>query len=100
MGAVRQGEKIIGIAPLQVRDTTASIIGSADVCDYLDLVVAPGVEKDFFSVLLDDLRQKGINHLDLGPLRPDSTVLTNLVDIAQNWGHEVLCHVLPPLNAL
>ena len=90
--AIRQGEKTIGIAPLLVREGVASIIGSPDVCDYLDFVVAPGMERDFFNVLLDDLKQKNISHIDLRPLRPDSTVLTNLVGIAQNQGHEVLCH--------
>ena len=92
LGTVRQGEKIIGIAPLLMREGRASIIGSDDVCDYLDFVVAPGMEKDFFGVLLDDLRQKGINHLDLKSLRPDSTVLTHLAGIAQDRGYEVLCH--------
>jgi len=92
LGAVRQSEKIIGIAPLLVREGRASIIGSADVCDYLDFIVAPGMERDFFNVLLDDLSGKGINYLDLRPLRPDSTVLTNLVDIARNRKYEVLCH--------
>ncbi len=90
--AVRQGEKIIGIAPLLVRDKTACIIGSADVCDYLDFVVAPGMERNFFTVLLGDLEQKGINHLDLRPLRPDSAGLTNLVAIARNRKCDVLCH--------
>ena len=91
LGAVRQKEQIIGIAPLQIREGKAAIIGSADVCDYLDFVIAPGVEGDFFNSLLDDLAQKGINHLDLGPLRPDSTVLTSLVGIARDRGYEVLC---------
>ncbi len=90
LGTVREGEKIIGIAPLQLSQGQASIIGSANVCDYLDFIVVPGREVDFFGVLLDDLRDKGINHLDLGPLRPDSTVLTHLVGIAQNRGYEVL----------
>ena len=92
LGTVREGEKIIGIAPLLLSEGKASIIGSANVCDYLDFVVAPGMERDFFGVLLDDLKDKGINHLDLGPLRPDSTVLTHLVGIAQNQGYEVLRH--------
>ena len=92
LGAVRQGDKIIGIAPLLLKERAASIIGSADVCDYLDFVTVPGMEQDFFSVLLDDLRQKGINHLDLRPLRSDSAVLTNLVGIAQKRGYEVLCY--------
>ena len=89
--SVRQGEIITGIAPLMVKGRKVSLLGSVDVCDYLDFVVAPGMERNFFSVLLDDLRQKGINHLDLRPLKPDSTVLTNLVGIAQNRKYEVLC---------
>ncbi len=89
--AVRQGEKIIGIAPLLVKEGKASIIGSEDVCDYLDFVIVPGMEKGVFDTLLDDLKQKGISQLDLRPLRPDSTVLTALVDIARNRGHEVVC---------
>ncbi len=92
LGTVRQGERVIGVAPLLVREEKASLIGSADVCDYLDFVVAPRRERDFFNVLLDDLREKGINQLDLRPLRPDSTVLTHLVSIAQNRGYEVLHH--------
>ena len=75
-----------------MREGRASIIGNADVCYYLDFVVAPGMERAFFNTLLDDLRQQGINHLDLGPLRPDSTVLTHLVAIAQSRKYDVLCH--------
>ena len=89
--ALRQSDKIIGFAPLMMNKETAYFVGSADVCDYLDFVIAPGMERDFFSVLLDDLKAKGINHLDLMPLRPDSTVLTDLVGTAQNRGYEVLC---------
>jgi len=89
--AVRQREQIIGVAPLLIREEKASIIGSEDVCDYLDFIIVPGMEREFFSTLLDDLKQKGINQLDLRPLRPDSTVLAALADIARNRGHEVLC---------
>ncbi len=94
LSTVKQGETIIGIAPLLVREGKVSIIGSADVCDYLDFVVARGMERDFFTILLNDLGQKGINHLDLRPLRPDSTVLTNLVGIAQNQEYEVVCNLV------
>ena len=92
LGTIRKDERIIGIAPLLVKEGRASIIGSADVCDYLDFVVAPGMEVDFFNVLLDDLRQRDINQLELESLRFDSTVLTSLIGIAQNQGHKVLCH--------
>jgi len=87
-----QGKKAIGFAPLQLTNGTASFIGSADVCDYLDFAIAPGREQDFFTTLLEDLREKGISKLDLRPLRYDSTILTQLVGIAQNRGYEVLRH--------
>ena len=92
LSAVRQGDDIIGIAPLQIRENKVSFIGSADVCDYLDFVIAPGRESDFFNVLLDDLKGRGVNHLELSPLRSDSTVFTHLVDIARNRKYDVLSH--------
>ena len=88
---IRQEERVIGIAPLLIKGNNASIIGSPDVCDFVDFIVAPGRENDFFEVLLDDLKQKGIKLLDLGSLRPDSTVVSNLMDTAQKSGHEVIC---------
>ena len=92
LGVVRQQSDIIGIAPLQVKERGAFFIGSTDVCDYMDFIVVPGMESQFFNVILDDLRQRGISYLDLRSLRPDSTVVTNLVGIARNRGYEVSCH--------
>ncbi|MFC1944777.1 GNAT family N-acetyltransferase, partial [Chloroflexota bacterium] len=89
--AVKQRETVIGIAPLLIEAEKASFIGSADVCDYLDFVVAPGREQDFFNILLDSLEQKGISRLDLSCLRPDSTAVANLVAMARNRGYEVSC---------
>jgi CelD/BcsL family acetyltransferase involved in cellulose biosynthesis len=89
---VWQGQNIIGIAPLLIEGKTASFIGSADVCDYLDFVVTPGMEPDFFDILLNDLREQGINNLDLKLVRNDSTVLTSLAGIARKKrGCEVVC---------
>ena len=88
--AVWQEDKIIGIAPCLVQEKKLSFMGSPDVCDYLDFIVAPGKESHFFNVLLDDLKEKGINQLDLRPVREDATVLTKLVTIAENRGYEVL----------
>lgn len=90
--AVRQESNIVGIAPLQIKGEEASFIGSPDVCDYQDFIIVPGREVDFFDVLLDDLKQRGISQLSLRPLRPDSTVITNLVSMAKNREYEVICH--------
>jgi len=79
----RKGEDLIGIAPLRVKGKEASFIGDADVCDYLDFIVAPGRGPEFFRVLIEDLRHKGIRDLDLGPVRADSTVMTGLLPVAK-----------------
>lgn len=87
---VRQGEKIIGIAPLMLKEKTAFIIGNTDVCDYLDFIVAPGTEDDFFNTLLDDLKKNDIRSLDLKHVRHDSTVLTSLINIAADRRYKVV----------
>ena len=91
LGAVRHQGKTIGIAPLLVNGDVASFIGSSDVCDYLDFVVEPGNEESFFRELLDNLKAKGIIHLDLAPLRPDSTVLKSLIKVAPRQVWQVSC---------
>jgi CelD/BcsL family acetyltransferase involved in cellulose biosynthesis len=85
------GQKIIGFAPIMVNNETAYLIGSADICDYLDFAIAPGAESDFFEPLLDDLRNRGIRKLDLRPLHPDSAVLKHLLPIARKRGYDVDC---------
>ena len=80
---VRRGEDLIGIAPLRVKGKEASFIGDPDVCDYLDFIIAPGRGPEFFRVLIEGLRQQGIRHLDLGPVRADSTVMTGLLPVAK-----------------
>jgi CelD/BcsL family acetyltransferase involved in cellulose biosynthesis len=87
---VKDGESVAGIAPLMVRDDTASFIGNTDVCDYLDFVITPGREKDFCNMMLDDLKESGIRQLDLAHVRPDSHVLQSLAPLAESRGYEVV----------
>jgi CelD/BcsL family acetyltransferase involved in cellulose biosynthesis len=86
---VKQDKNIIGVAPLMVREDKAAFIGSADVCDYMDFVVAPGKAPAFFTAVLDKLKKDGIKELHLDSLRHDSTVMTCLVDLAKDKGYEV-----------
>jgi CelD/BcsL family acetyltransferase involved in cellulose biosynthesis len=87
---VREGEKIIGIAPLMVKNDRAYLIGDTDVCDYHDFIITPGREGEFYPLILDDLKKNGIRHLDLKHLRPDSTVLTSLIDLAEKRHYPVV----------
>jgi CelD/BcsL family acetyltransferase involved in cellulose biosynthesis len=66
-------------------------MGSPDVCDYLDFIVAPGKESEFLLLLIEHLKQQGISHLDLGPVRNDSAVITELIPIAKGLGYEFYC---------
>ncbi|MBN1161757.1 MAG: GNAT family N-acetyltransferase [Dehalococcoidales bacterium] len=86
---VKDGEKTIGVAPLMTKDNTAYLIGDTDVCDYLDFVVVPGMENDFFSLLLDDLKKNNIKSLDLKHVRPNSIVMMGLVPLAESRQYKV-----------
>ncbi len=87
--AVARDGEAIGIAPLRLKDGIARFIGSPDVCDYLDFIVKPGGEFDFFTAVLDDLRVSGVKSLELESLRPDSAVLKHLAPLARSKGVEV-----------
>ena len=87
--SVRDQEKVIGLAPLKLEGDRASFIGSIDVCDYQDFITVAGREAEFFEVLLDHLNRQGITRLELGLLRPESTVLSYLVRTAESMGCKV-----------
>lgn len=69
----RDGD-VVGIAPLSIDDQCAYFLGIPDVCDYQDLIIAPGHEERVVQHLLDHLSKKGIARLDLQTLRPQSTL--------------------------
>jgi len=65
---------LMGIAPLKSKDSTASLLGSPDVCDYLDFIINPGEENYFFEALFQALDQCGIKRLELFSQRPEAVV--------------------------
>ena len=91
LSAVRDKNKIIGIAPLMVQGEEARFIGDPDVCDYQDFIVAPGKGEGFFEALLKHLRQEGISRLDLNTVRADSKLLNEFIRVAENVQCEVAC---------
>lgn len=86
---VADDDSVIGVAPLLVEDKTASIIGSANVCDYFDFPIVPGKEQIFYNMLLGYLKKHDINMLDCRVVRPDSTVVSGLVPMARQSGLKV-----------
>ena len=87
--AVSQNNRLIGIAPLQLKNSTASIVGNVDVCDYQDFVIVPGKEAEFFNAVLDDLLQRNISDLHLETIRADSTIVNYLIPLAQARGYKL-----------
>jgi len=86
---IKESSQTIGIAPLLVSGSQARFIGSPDVCDYMDFIIAPNKETEFFTALLDDMKQKNIDHLQLDSLRYDSPTMKVLPNLARDQGHEV-----------
>jgi CelD/BcsL family acetyltransferase involved in cellulose biosynthesis len=84
--AVVSDGETIGIAPLRIKESIARFIGSPDVCDYLDFIVKPSGEADFFAAVLDGLKASGVKSLELESLRPDSTVVKHLIPWARSQG--------------
>jgi hypothetical protein len=68
---------LVGIAPLKLKNSKASLLGSPDVCDYLDFVVLPEAENYFFEALFQTLDQKGIKRLELLSQRPESAIFSS-----------------------
>lgn len=87
--ALYDGDKVIGIAPLRIKDNTALFIGDTDICDYADFITTPGREEEIFNTLLDDLSKKEVNALELKHVRPESMVMQKLVPVAKARGYSV-----------
>ncbi len=81
--------EILGIAPLRVNNGTARLIGSEDVCDYLDFLVTPGHADSFYRGILGYLGSNGVAELILQPVLPSSSVLEHLVPYARSNGCSV-----------
>jgi CelD/BcsL family acetyltransferase involved in cellulose biosynthesis len=89
ISVIKDGEKVIGVAPLQLKDHTAHFLGATDVCDYQDFIVATGSESDFFKTILDYMKENNITGLDLKHVRPDSLTMTALLPLAKERGYTV-----------
>ena len=81
--------RTIGIAPLQRNEHTVRFIGDENVCDHLDFVVVPEASDRFYQILLKSLKKDGIKQLDLGLVRPDSSVMTQLLPVAEKAGYDI-----------
>lgn len=79
---VSEGPDLIGIAPLALKDETGYFLGNPEVCDYQDIVCAPGKAEKVMQAIVDHLAGMHISSLDLRTLRPNAAVLEALQAMA------------------
>jgi len=92
--AMRDGEELIGIAPLFATPNPQgqlafSIVGCVEVADYVDFIVAQGREEAFCAALLDYLAESSAlpwDLLDLCNIHQDSLTLKVLPPLAEARG--------------
>jgi CelD/BcsL family acetyltransferase involved in cellulose biosynthesis len=82
----RDGERLVGVAPMLCDGTKAEFVGHYSICDYMDVVAAPGFEQQFCSLVLDHLAADGITELDLRGIRDSSPTLVALTAAAPQSG--------------
>ena len=80
---------IEGMASLARRERKITFIGSQDLFDYNDFLVAKGAESRFYSCLLNHLDGEEWETLELSSVPEDSPTLTYLPDIARKHGYVV-----------
>ena len=81
---VTSGADVVGIVPICLEDDTAYFIGNPEVCDYQDIITAPGQGERVMDAAIRHLSAQGIRRLDLGTLHPDAVALQALNALASD----------------
>ncbi len=89
--SVCRGARTIGIAPLRRENDRVMLLGNEDVCDSLDFIVARDASAEFYRALIEYLRKNGVQRMELAPVRPDSSVMTELLPLAAKTDCRVTC---------
>lgn len=82
--AVFNDDQPVGIAPFAVKASTVRFMGNPEVCDYQDIITAPGSLLGVVRTLIDFLKTQGLNAMDLGTLRPDAKMLNTLQQLTDD----------------
>jgi len=84
--SVRDGDELVGVAPLLRDGDCISFAGHHSICDYMDFIVAPDRARDVLSATLDVLANESWTQLDLRGLRDGSPALAELPALAAAAG--------------
>lgn len=84
--ALRQGPRLLGIAPLLLQGNSLSFLGDTDLFDYHDFIVPQGGQEGFYAALTDRLEEIPWERLELASIPMDSPTLSLLPPAAQARG--------------
>ena len=83
---VREGHRLVGVAPLLRDGSRLTLLGDHKVFDYMDFVVTPGQQLPFFAYMLRALADEEWDELDLRGLADGSPTLQFLPAAANDLG--------------
>ncbi len=87
--AVRDGERLVGVAPLMREGLRLALVGDHEICDYMDFVVEPGREGEFFAAVFHSLGEDSWEEMDLRGLAAYSPALAALPKATNGLGWRV-----------
>jgi CelD/BcsL family acetyltransferase involved in cellulose biosynthesis len=87
--SVRDGDTLVGIAPLIRDGDSIGLIGHYSICDYMDFIVAPEQCSAVFDAILTELKNEEWSQLELRGIRDGSTTLTEFTRAVESDGMTV-----------
>ena len=88
--AVRNGDRLLGIAPMRLREGVLSFLGDTDLFDYHDFVVARDSEEEFYEALCEHLAGADWHTMHLGSLPEESPTLRYMMRLGDRNGLSVI----------
>ena len=85
--SARDGERLIGVAPLIIDGARAELVGHYSICDYMDVLVTPGFEASFFGSIFERLAADGISTVELRGILESSPTLAAAPAAAATHGY-------------
>ena len=84
--SVRDGERLVGVAPLLQAGDELSLAGDSSICDYMDIVAAPGMQSVVLQAVLDAVSTLPWRRFSFWGIRADSPTLPALRAAAERAG--------------
>ena len=103
--AARDGDTLVGVAPLLREGDRLSLVGHYSICDYMDVVLDPDRPGEVLSAVLDSLLAESWSEFELRGLREASPTLAALPGLCRGANltieqetEAVAPHIEPPAS--